>query len=330
MITMQFYRTWFTALAACLVIAFSLWGAGRMLTFILPDSLVKGAYETVFGRGSYRSVSELPSMASANESEEAIGHHYAVVRWIAECHKYTGLSQYPTALRDHLVLYPGQDLSLLEKTREKEAAATTNTDSLFARENQLAALSASTTRQRRYLAIRTTEVYSTLENFAILTIIIGLLTTVVVSVSTANIFSNTSVSTTFRVLAIIFPALGTAFGAVQAFYNPATELGQLSASAQGLKQLQAEIASTIWAVDCSKGEKEDDLSKKLEFWLDRVQKIQSGAPAATGGAASKGQEGGTSAPPATTAQSRVQQAAAGAAPATPIAPVASASGAATQ
>jgi hypothetical protein len=74
-----------------------------------------------------------------------------------------------------------------------------------------------------------------------------------------------------RVLAIIFPASGTATAAVISFYSPQAEWGQASRTLANDTQLHDEIALTVWKLTCPTPATDDSSAKpltdSLEGWL---------------------------------------------------------------
>jgi hypothetical protein len=65
-----------------------------------------------------------------------------------------------------------------------------------------------------------------------------------------------------RVLAIIFPALGTATAAVISFYSPQAEWGQASRTLASEAQLHDQMALTVWRLPCPTADT-DDSAKPL-------------------------------------------------------------------
>ncbi|MFM0166870.1 hypothetical protein PQR39_41410 [Paraburkholderia sediminicola] len=87
-----------------------------------------------------------------------------------------------------------------------------------------------------------------------LTIGLGLVTTVLVALSSTDFIKReTTWGASIRIGAIAFPAIGTAAAAVIAFYNPSANFSRASHSLLGLKQLHEQITTVLWkseGLDC--------------------------------------------------------------------------------
>ena len=133
-----------------------------------------------------------------------------------------------------------------------------------------------------------------------------MITTILVSVSSTEFGRGDGPrQRLIRVLAIIFPALGTATAAVISFYSPQAEWAQASRTLASEAQLHAEIALTVWKLTCLTTDTDDSTAKpltdNLEHWSKRYMEIQtipngSGTPGGNqgGGSQGGGNEGGAS------------------------------------
>lgn len=131
--------------------------------------------------------------------------------------------------------------------------------------------------QRIELGGKTSELYLELQYIQWLTILIGLVTTVVVSVSSTKLFGEieTPLGTGLRFLAIFLPALGTAVAAINAFYNPRDDWNKAANTLANLAQLHGQMAVGIWSIKCP-GEDENSrlpLALKLDEWIKRYNDI---------------------------------------------------------
>jgi len=150
------------------------------------------------------------------------------------------------------------------------------------------------TNQRIDLVRNANSSYSQLQYLQWLTILLGLVTTVVVSVSSAQTFGD---SKGLRFTAILLPALGTAVAALSAFYNPRDDWNKSANTLANLAQLHGQISSGIWLMDCpidvNKGKV---LAQKLDEWTKRYTDVVAIAETTPSGAKpddkSKGQLGG--------------------------------------
>lgn len=163
--------------------------------------------------------------------------------------------------------------------------------------------------QRVELARKASDSYSWLQYIQWFTILIGLVTTVVVSISTTELFgkSDTRLGKGLRFLAIFLPALGTAVAAVNAFYNPRDDWNKAANTLANLTQLHGQMSVGIWALECPADDaKRKDMVAKLEEWTKRyndvitiaestpgASKQEQAGPKTGGGGAGGGQTGGS-------------------------------------
>lgn len=74
-----------------------------------------------------------------------------------------------------------------------------------------------------------------------------------------------------RVLAIVFPALGTAVAAVAAFYGPREQLARSSQALAGLQQLHLAVRTGLARLPCPTDEATTrDLERRLAEWEERL------------------------------------------------------------
>ena len=118
-----------------------------------------------------------------------------------------------------------------------------------------------------------------------LTILIGLVTTVVVSVSSTDLFGDgkTSLGKGLKFFAIFLPALGTAVAAVNAFYNPRDDWNKAANTMANVAQLHGQVSVGIWELDCPKDDK-SPLVKQLQEWTKRYNDVITVADSTPGGA----------------------------------------------
>ena len=77
-----------------------------------------------------------------------------------------------------------------------------------------------------------------------------------------------------RILAIVFPAVGTAVAAAIAFYTPQTTWSQSSRKWADLSQLHSQISLGVWDVDCKAPDYDKQLDTKIERWARNFADIQ--------------------------------------------------------
>lgn len=163
-------------------------------------------------------------------------------------------------------------------------------------ESTLVELSKALSEQRVALMPKVRSTYLYWELATIISIAIGMITTILVSVSSTEFGRGDGPNQRMiRVLAIIFPALGTATAAVVSFYSPQVEWGQASRTLASETQLHDQIALTVWKITCPTNDTDDSakpLKDNLENWSKRYIEIQTipnaSAPGGNQGGASPG------------------------------------------
>src|SRR5262249_10572995 len=107
--------------------------------------------------------------------------------------------------------------------------------------------------QRIDLTTTAKSAYSFLQFTTIFTILVGLITTILVSLSSTDFGKGDSrAAKTLRVLAIVFPAIGTASAAVIAFYGPQAEVSRATHVLASVRQLHDQMALGVWNLKCVK------------------------------------------------------------------------------
>jgi uncharacterized membrane protein YgcG len=141
-------------------------------------------------------------------------------------------------------------------------------------------------------------VYFFLQFAALISIAIGMITTILVSVSSTEFGRGDGTpQRLIRVFAIIFPALGTATAAVISFYSPQAEWGQTSRTLASETQLHDQMALTVWRLACPTADTDDSakpLTDNLENWSKRFIEIQTipNSSGTSGGNQGSGSQGG--------------------------------------
>lgn len=227
--------------------------------------------------------------------------HVAISDWVEYC---IGVGPGDSALQaiQHAFLTPSQELlthPLAVEPKWPDGIHQPNRS-----EHNLIQLSKQLSEQRVELMpkVRSTYLFSQLAT--LIAIAIGMITTILVSVSATEFGRGDGPpQRLIRVLAIIFPALGTATAAVVSFYSPQAEWGQASRTLASDTQLHDEIALTVWKLTCPTPNTDDNSAKpltdNLESWSKRYIDIQSipnasGAPGGNQGGSGGGIEVGGS------------------------------------
>jgi hypothetical protein len=163
-------------------------------------------------------------------------------------------------------------------------------------------LSKSLAEQRFSLISRVRSSYLFWEVTTLIAISIGMITTILVSVSSTEFGRGDGGSQRLiRILAIIFPAVGTAAAAINGFYSPQAEWGQASRTLASETQLHDQMALAVWRIKCPKPGDDDSakpLMAFLEEWSKRYTDIQaiSNSTATPSGAPGGGAPPGASPP----------------------------------
>jgi len=165
-------------------------------------------------------------------------------------------------------------------------------------EHNLIQLSKQLSEQRIRLIPKVRSAYFFSQLATLIAIAIGMITTILVSVSSTEFGRGDGPpQRLIRVLAIIFPALGTATAAGISFYSPQAEWVQASRTLASETQLHDEIALTIWKLTCPTPDTDDGSAKpltdNLESWSKRYIDMQSvpngsGTPGVNQGGGSSG------------------------------------------
>jgi len=113
--------------------------------------------------------------------------------------------------------------------------------------------------------------YSRMQYFQIATVILGAVTTILISIKSTSI-DNTRLSLLIGILAIIFSSVGTATSALNSFYSPREGYIRNQKSLSVLKKLHMEIATTVSSqaeFDTCTAMTEEN-SKKVKEWSARL------------------------------------------------------------
>jgi hypothetical protein len=130
---------------------------------------------------------------------------------------------------------------------------------------------------------------------SLIAILLGMITTILVSVSSTEFGRGDGWNQRLiRILAIIFPALGTAVAAVIAFYSPQAEWSQASRTLASVNQLHGQIALGVWKLACPTADKNEDttlFTTTLEDWSKRYHDIQTISTTTSGATGTGGERG---------------------------------------
>ena len=216
--------------------------------------------------------------------------------WVLGCMGYRSEDQAPFELQQTVLSLPdiNSQSSYLGDDSSVDVALPTHS------ELELISLSKSIAEQRISLSVKVRSAYLYWGLSSIISIAIGMITTILVSVSSTDFGKGDArYQKLIRIFAIVFPALGTAAAAITAFFSPQTEWSQDSRTLASLTQLQQQMDLGIWKLNC--GPQNTDsiqsndtkiLISQLDDWFKRYSDIQTISTAV--GASGSSQDGGGS------------------------------------
>lgn len=196
--------------------------------------------------------------------------HVSVSRWIMNCMSIKEIPEIPGNMI--------QDFLLPGNHSEGDKTKSLNLLGSYLGLIRLSKYISSERLQLRYNVNNSSRFY---QISTIITISLGLITTVLVSLSSTEFGrGQTKAAKSIRVLAIVFPALGTASAAIIAFYNPQAEMNNASHTSANLAQLHNQITLGIAGAKCPKKQDDDGdkaLHEKVLQWEKRYEDIETAA-----------------------------------------------------
>jgi hypothetical protein len=169
--------------------------------------------------------------------------------------------------------------------------------SLTQKERALLQLSINLGEQRLALLEKVRSSYFFWQATALVSIVIGMVTTILVSISSTEFGRGDGHNQRLlRVLAIIFPAIGTAVAAIIGFYSPQAEWSQASRSLASETQLHDQMGFGVWEITCPTTDADpnaDQLTTSLKEWSKRFTDIQTIANATGAATSAQGSGGGS-------------------------------------
>ncbi len=149
-----------------------------------------------------------------------------------------------------------------------------------------------------------------LEKFQVSAIIIGLLTTVLISLSSTDIIKDSTPALNFtkvtvKIFAIILPAVGTAVAALNTFYDPKSDQIRYSRISEAASLLHRQIALGVGDLACAAPTDKDNWTKnaaQIDAWINAHKSLispstqKTDTTATTDGARVQGASAGSSQP----------------------------------
>lgn len=239
-------RTIVRATTVILVLVALVWGAAFALMMAFPET--RGAVAALLNGPPKKDRLETQSSPD-REMYDMQFDHMSVANWVMQCTGTVVPNSLPSHVRD---MYPGYQFTEPVMSKATGQVIPDNPPGPNNLEREVIQLSFSLWTGRYSLRIKATETFGRWQFFAITTIIIGMLTTIFISLSATDALRQRSerFQTTIKFLAIVFPAIGTAFAGVTAFYGPQAEAAQASRTLTGLTNLHREMSISVWDLTC--------------------------------------------------------------------------------
>ncbi len=230
----------------------------------------------------------LPEKAEVEENSSAERNHRSIGDWVAQTVGRESANDFPAAfIHRFSLLRHGQ--APPDPWQEKPEVGPL--DNLVYR---LLVLSQTIRDDTAIFWARRRKGYRRVQAATWVTITIGLITTILVSLrSTEFGAGSTTAAHAIQILAIVFPALGTAAAAIIGFYGFADVTGRASYALTSLRQLHGQMALGIWSLDPASARADDGkfhtmLGELLKEWEKRYIDVKDVAEAeAPGGNSDK-------------------------------------------
>jgi hypothetical protein len=201
--------------------------------------------------------------------------HMTVVRWVQECIGLQPGERPPGPINAYFEI-PSRSMNSGYTERNILPPHIRPINSI---EKAFLQLSGTLVEQRTSLNDVVTSSYFYWQLATILTIGIGMITTILVGVSSTEFGrGDGQQQRIIRLMAIVFPALGTASAAIIGFYSPQAQWGQSSRTLTSVSSLHSQISQAIWAAPCSgpnaSAKDLGDLRALFSQWTKRYNDIQ--------------------------------------------------------
>ena len=222
------------------------------------------------------------------------GDQNSISEWISQCVSTSISLKTPADQQPH-VITPPSDTGTIENMAEPDTGVIVSPEpgssrSLFGSERILVGLSKNLAFRRVSWNAEAERNYIYWQIATFVTIGIGMLTTVFVSLSSTDVGRGDGKrQTVVRTMAIVLPAIGTAAAAIIGFYGFQTNWSQATRSLASLSQLHSQMAIDIWKLKCPRAlddNQEKALLTALDGWSKRYSDIEALSNAAGASAGS--------------------------------------------
>jgi hypothetical protein len=242
--------------------------------FFQPWKYVQGFNSSSGGVPEASVVHRIILSSEDRDTFSVIPDHVAVSDFTQYCMKISPGAKIPWPVRREF-LTPSQQLDPRMVSGSPDAWPP-EIRQLTKSEKALVHLSSNISEHRLALLAQVRSTYFFWQLATMVSIAVGMITTVLVGVSSAHLGQGDGrTASIIRVLAIVFPAAGTAVTAVISFYSPQAEWGLASRSLAGMTQLHDQIAIGVWKLKCTADDPDgsEPLALPLEGWLKRYTDI---------------------------------------------------------
>jgi hypothetical protein len=263
------------------------WFFFALVTFRMD--LYNPAHELGFD-GWARIIAEFNSIVTTDtDYQYPQSDHEQIYGWVVECMGAKTVYDLPLEISNTFT----QPFERTSASRDKQMPIGVRLP--FHPERAIITLSQALSYQRLALRNKADAAYKFWETTSIISITLGMFTTIIVSLS-STVFrgGERRINEIVRILAIVFPALGTAASAVIAFYGPLGVWTQASRTLASITQLHGQMAIGVWKLKCIEMDGDNNataVTTALDDWSKRYIDIQT-VSTATGGPTSAG--GGSS------------------------------------
>lgn len=254
----------------------------RIWSVVISVVVVTGILFFVFPRWLTWTASQplADEFSSVVENREAWTDHRTVVNWIAQCVGVHAPENLPEAKRiametPYRTFFVGPE--------------ETPTGNFTTQHYAVHGLSSALFLERTNGAERANQAFKSLERIQVATILIGLITTVLISLSSTDLLWE-SLKSAVKILAIVFPAVGTALAALNAFYDPKNDLIRYGRNADAARQIHRQLALGVWELSCTSDPKSAEWqANKLQIdqWITTHKSLLTPSKSDTSG----GQDG---------------------------------------
>jgi hypothetical protein len=236
--------------------------------------------------------------AAQQEWRLASADHEILATAIAACSKIYNLYAQPQYIQNQFRLWTGSDGRSRSSDKDEKSGKSEKETALQITNYHRTAifLSDSIARNRFEAAVNANNNYSNMFNFQLSIIIIGAITTVLISIK--SISNSENWATTYfwiGIFAIIFSSIGTATSTLNAFFGPREAYFRTERSLASLRQLHTEIAARIASSiedpekcpSISRTNKDDPYAQQVQEWTTRLSAILNASDTAASNQTSK-------------------------------------------